>query len=140
MIKWLSRFFHYLERFFIARRSLSGLDEVGLMCFRDLVYEELKGKARDAVTVLIDKEREGEQIDRGLLKDVLDIFVGIGMGKMEYYENDFEDAMLKHTAAYYSRKASSWIVEDSCPDYMLKAEECLKKEKECLIISMLLVR
>ncbi|KAH0635387.1 hypothetical protein KY285_035081 [Solanum tuberosum] len=62
------------------------------MCFRDLVYEELKGKARDAVIVLIEQEREGEQIDRGLLKNVLDIFVGIGMGNMEYYENDFEDA------------------------------------------------
>lgn len=79
---------------------------------------------------------------------------------MEYYENDFEDALLKDTAAYYSRKASNWIVEDSCPDYMLKviivfplflwqvslacytmlrrsfcylklqAEECLKKEKD----------
>ncbi|CAH9098751.1 unnamed protein product [Cuscuta epithymum] len=52
------------------------------------------------------------------------------MGQMEYYETDFEEAMLKDTAAYYSRKASNWIVEDSCPDYMLKAEECLKKEKE----------
>ncbi|KAL0459634.1 UNVERIFIED_CONTAM: Cullin-1 [Sesamum latifolium] len=38
--------------------------------------------------------------------------------------------MLEDTAAYYSRKASDWIVEDSCPDYMLKAEECLKKEKD----------
>ncbi|KAL3351531.1 hypothetical protein AABB24_019887, partial [Solanum stoloniferum] len=78
----------------------------------------------------IDQEREGEQIDRALLKNVLGIFVEIGMGEMEFYENDFEDAMLKDTAAYYSRKASNWIVEDSCPDYMLKAEECLKKEKD----------
>ncbi|CAN4091488.1 unnamed protein product [Withania somnifera] len=130
MVRWLSRFFHYLDRYFIARRSLPALNEVGLMCFRDLVYQELNSKARDAVIVLIDQEREGEQIDRALLKNVLDIFVGIGMGEMEYYENDFEDAMLKDTAAYYSRKASSWIVEDSCPDYMLKAEECLKKEKD----------
>ncbi|KAG5587654.1 hypothetical protein H5410_048088 [Solanum commersonii] len=144
MVRWLSRFFHYLDRYFIARRSLPGLHEVGLMCFRDLIYQELNGKARDAVNVLasiissfcflflptIEQEREGEQIDRGLLKNVLDIFVGIGMGEMEYYENDFEDAMLKDSAAYYSRKASSWIVEDSCPDYMLKAEECLKKEKD----------
>jgi cullin 1 len=38
--------------------------------------------------------------------------------------------MLQDTAAYYSRKAASWIEEDSCPDYMLKAEECLKREKE----------
>ncbi|XP_047255342.1 cullin-like protein 3 [Capsicum annuum] len=52
------------------------------------------------------------------------------MGEMGYYENDFEDAMLKDTAAYYSWKAPSWIVEDSCPDYILKAKECLKKEKD----------
>ena len=68
----------------------------------------------------IDQEREGEQIDRALLKNVLDIFVEIGMGQMDYYENDFESAMLKDTAAYYSRKASNWILDDSCPDYMLK--------------------
>lgn len=49
---------------------------------------------------------------------------------MDHYENDFEAAMLKDTAAYYSRKASNWILEDSCPDYMLKAEECLKREKD----------
>ncbi|KAM3328331.1 hypothetical protein P3S68_033023 [Capsicum galapagoense] len=130
MVRWLSRFFRYLDRYFISRRSLPTLNEVGLTCFRDLVYKELNSKARDAVIVLIDQEREGEQIDRALLKNVLDIFVEIGMGEMGYYENDFEDAMLKDTAAYYSRKASSWSVEDSCPDYMLKAEECLKKEKD----------
>ncbi|KAL1372521.1 hypothetical protein HN51_002661 [Arachis hypogaea] len=52
------------------------------------------------------------------------------MGKMDHYENDFESAMLKDTSAYYSQKASNWILEDSCPDYMLKAEECLKREKD----------
>ncbi|XP_015087426.1 cullin-1-like [Solanum pennellii] len=130
MIRWLSRFFQYLERFFINAKSLPGLKEVGLMCFRDLVYEELKVKARDVVFVLIERERDGEKIDRSLLKSVVDIFVAIGMGNMECYMNDFEFAMLEDTAGYYSRKSSSWIVEDSCPDYMLKAEECLKKEKE----------
>ncbi|PKI41795.1 hypothetical protein CRG98_037795 [Punica granatum] len=122
MVRWLSRFFHYLDRYFIARRSLPPLSEVGLSCFRDLVYHELYGKVRDAVISLIDQEREGEQIDRALLKNVLDIFVEIGMGHMSFYENDFEAAMLKDTAAYYSRKASSWILEDSCPDYMLKVK------------------
>ncbi|GMP56809.1 hypothetical protein CsSME_00021144 [Camellia sinensis var. sinensis] len=130
MVRWLSRFFHYLDRYFIARRSLPALNEVGLTCFRDLVYVELNGKVRDAVISLIDQEREGEQIDRALLKNVLDIFVEIGMGQMDHYENDFEAAMLADTAAYYSRKASNWILEDSCPDYMLKAEECLKREKD----------
>ncbi|XP_050130264.1 cullin-1-like isoform X2 [Malus sylvestris] len=130
MVRWLSRFFHYLDRYFISRRSLPPLNEVGLTCFRDLVYQDLKAKVRDAVISLIDQEREGEQIDRALLKNVLDIFVEIGMGQMDHYENDFEEDMLKGTAAYYSRKASNWILEDSCPDYMLKAEECLKREKD----------
>ncbi|XP_057468036.1 cullin-1-like isoform X2 [Actinidia eriantha] len=139
MVRWLSRFFHYLDRYFIARRSLPALNEVGLTCFRVLVDQELNGKVRDYVKgcyniseflVQIDKEREGEQIDRALLKNVLYIFVEIGMGKMDYYENNFEAAMLKNTAAYYSRKASNWILEDSCPDYLLKAEECLKREKD----------
>ncbi|KAF7837843.1 cullin-1 [Senna tora] len=130
MVRWLSRFFHYLDRYFIARRSLPPLNVVGLTCFRELVYKELNGKVRDAVISLIDQEREGEQIDRALLKNVLDIFVEIGMGQMDCYENDFEAAMLKDTSAYYSRKASNWILEDSCPDYMLKAEECLKREKD----------
>ncbi|XP_078444946.1 cullin-1 [Wolffia australiana] len=130
MVRWLSRFFHYLDRYFIARRSLPPLNEVGLTCFRDLIYQEMKGKSRDAVISLIDREREGEQIDRALLKNVLDIFVEIGLGNMDCYESDFEAAMLDDTASYYSRKATNWIMEDSCPEYMLKAEECLKREKE----------
>ncbi|KAJ7542027.1 hypothetical protein O6H91_10G086500 [Diphasiastrum complanatum] len=130
MVRWLSRFFNYLDRYFIARRSLPALREVGLQCFRDLVYQEMKYNVKDAVITLIDREREGEQIDRALLKNVLGIFVEIGMGSMDAYENDFESYALQDTAAYYSRKASSWIEEDSCPDYMLKAEECLRREKE----------
>ncbi|URD74651.1 cullin 1 [Musa troglodytarum] len=130
MVRWLSRFFHYLDRYFIARRSLPPLNEVGLTCFRNLVYQEIKGKVKDAVISLIEQEREGEQIDRALLKNVLDIFVEIGLGNMDCYENDFEAYFLKDTAAYYSRKASIWILEDSCPDYMLKVEECLKREKD----------
>ena len=39
---------------------------------------------------------------------------------MECYDNDFEDFLLKDTTEYYSVKAQSWIVEDSCPDYMIK--------------------
>ncbi|KAK7850633.1 cullin-1 [Quercus suber] len=120
MVRWLSHFFNYLDRYFSARRKCLPLNEVGLTCFRDLVYQEFNGKVRDIVISLINKEREGEQIDRALERNVLDIFFTIGMGQMDWYENDFEAAMLKDTVAYYSQKASSWILEDSCPDYMLK--------------------
>ncbi|KAK4388459.1 Cullin-1 [Sesamum angolense] len=120
MVRWLSRFFHYLDRYFIARRSLPALKEVGLTCFRDLVYQEINGKVRDAVISLV----------CSVITFLYTILSSYSSIEMDYYENDFEAAMLKDTAAYYSRKASNWILDDSCPDYMLKAEECLKREKD----------
>ncbi|KAL6990114.1 Cullin-1 [Sarracenia purpurea var. burkii] len=114
-----------LEEFFFRSRNRGGrlLHSMKLDSLASVIWTHLKGKVRDAVITLIDQEREGEQIDRALLKNALDIFVEIGMGQMEDYEIDFESDMLKDSAAYYSRKASNWIVEDSCPDYMSKAEQ-----------------
>ncbi|GJY75448.1 retrovirus-related pol polyprotein from transposon TNT 1-94 [Tanacetum coccineum] len=45
------------------------------------VYEETKGRAKDAVISLINQEREGEQIDRALLNNVLGIYVKLGWDK-----------------------------------------------------------
>ncbi|XP_042392805.1 cullin-1-like [Zingiber officinale] len=130
MTKWLSHIFGYLSRFFIKQRSLPSLNEIALSCFRNQVYQVIKGKVKDAVISLIDQEREGEQIDRALLKNVIDIFVEIGSEKMDYYENDFEVEMLKDTKTYYSRKASNLIQVESCSNYMLKVEEFFKREKD----------
>ncbi|CAI0466803.1 unnamed protein product [Linum tenue] len=130
LVRWLSHIFHYLDPEFIPRRSLLPLREVGFICFRNLVYHAFYRDLRVWVLSLIDQEREGEEIDRALLKNVVDIFVEIGMGRMDCYDNDLEAAMLKATAVYYSRKASNWILEDSCPDYLFKVEECLKREKD----------
>lgn len=85
----------------------------------DDVYSEMKRKARDAILQLIELEREGEQIDRTLLKNILGIFIEVGMSQMTCYQQDFESQLLKTTAEYYKRKAAVWIEEDSCPDYMV---------------------
>ncbi len=52
------------------------------------------------------------------------------MGGMECYEQDFEEYLLADTSAYYKVKAAAWIEQDSCPDYMQKADDCLQKEEE----------
>uniref|UniRef100_A0A7S0WZR9 Cullin family profile domain-containing protein n=1 Tax=Chlamydomonas leiostraca TaxID=1034604 RepID=A0A7S0WZR9_9CHLO len=130
MVRWLSRFFNYLDRYYVLRHSLPPLKDVGLLCFRDLVYVDIKKKTKDALLRLIEREREGELVDRALIKNILGIFIEVGMGGMESYERDFEDHLLQDTGAFYKRKAATWIEQDSCPDYMLKAEECLKLEEE----------
>lgn len=34
MVRWLSRFFNYLDRYYIMRQSLTPLYQVGMICFR----------------------------------------------------------------------------------------------------------
>ncbi|KAI3848092.1 hypothetical protein MKX03_035761, partial [Papaver bracteatum] len=89
MVKWLSKFFCYLDQYFLAARCLPPVKDAGLRCFRKLLYEEINGRAKDAVISLITREREGEQIDQTLVKNVLHIFVEIGIENMECYLNEF---------------------------------------------------
>ncbi|KAI9114377.1 hypothetical protein K1719_014605 [Acacia pycnantha] len=123
MSRWLSGVFLYLERY-IKHYSLPLLNDVALACFRDLVFNKVSPKVTNAIISLIHKEREGEQIDSSLLKNAIDIYIEIGV-----YEEDFETYMLDDTSTYYRRKAASWIGVDSCPNYMIKAEESLKRER-----------
>ena len=67
-------FLQYLDRYYIADTAYS-LKDVGMMCFREEVYKTLAGAMKDATLTLIDKEREGEQIDRALVKSIVSIFV-----------------------------------------------------------------
>ncbi|KAI5328256.1 hypothetical protein L3X38_027653 [Prunus dulcis] len=130
MLRWMSRAFSYLDRYFLTLRSLLGLNEVALKCYRDLVYREVNADVRVAALRLFNKERKGGEIDRAQLKNVIDIFVEIGAGRMDAYEKDFEGYMLTDTRDYYSRIASRWILEDSYTSYMMKAEECLRRERD----------
>ncbi|CAH2071938.1 unnamed protein product [Thlaspi arvense] len=130
MVRWLSRFFYYLDRYFIARRSLPPLNEVGLTCFRDLVYSELHSKVKEAVIALVDKEREGEQIDRALLKNVLDIYVEIGMGQMERYESEECLKKERERVAHYLHSSSEPKLVEKVQHELLVvyANQLLEKE------------
>ena len=130
MLHWMDSRFSYLYRFFTVNSSLPSLGEVGFMCFRDLVFGGviMRVNVKNAVIALIDREREREQTNGTLLKDVVAIFVELDM---DFYTNDFEVAMLEHTGSYYSRKAVTWISEaDSYAAYLSTVEQCLIREKD----------
>ncbi|KAK4482720.1 hypothetical protein RD792_009887 [Penstemon davidsonii] len=93
------------------------------------VYGEMNDQIRDAIISLIDKEREGEQIDEEIVKKALDIYVEIEEGSKKYYEQDFEEAMMNASTTFYSKKALEWISNESYEDYMIKVEECIDLEK-----------
>ena len=74
MVRWFCRFFDYLDRYYVPRHGLTPLKEVGMICFRELVFlPELKENVRVAVVQLKDKERNGEQIDHALVQKILEM-------------------------------------------------------------------
>ncbi|XP_057871638.2 cullin-1 [Cryptomeria japonica] len=130
LVEWMSLFFDYVDRFYTSKRNIPSIGQTGLSTFVELVYNELRINVKNTVLILIESEREGELIERSLLKNVVGIFVEAGMGNMDCYVNDFEAPMLQESETYYSRKAALWITEYSCPAYLFKVEECLQLEKD----------
>ncbi|GAA0175618.1 ubiquitin-protein ligase [Lithospermum erythrorhizon] len=103
-------------------------DDIATELFLNLIYQQFVGQVREAVISMINLERNGQDINGGLVNSVLHFFVDIRDGKLDYYEKDIEKDILKDSVSYYTRKASKWILEDSYSEYLLKAEEFLKRE------------
>lgn len=86
----------------------------------------------------VDEDREGQIVDRTLVKNVLDVYIELGQDPatdsgLKLYSQDFQDAFQQGTIDYYSKKAQTWIVEDTCPEYMLKVtEELLEIPFHCV--------
>ncbi|GKA17596.1 RNA-directed DNA polymerase, eukaryota [Tanacetum coccineum] len=106
------------------------------------VYEETKGRAKDAVISLINQEREGEQIDRALLNNVLGIYVKLGWDKwstmketlkllcllillitmLEKHQIGLRKILVLITCSRYSWLKAFTVIAAAF------AEDCLKKE------------
>lgn len=128
MNKWLKKFFTYLDRYYVKHHSLPTLSEAGLRCFRTKVYDEMKVDTTTAILGLINEEREGKIIENDLVKSIVDLYESMGMGTLDAYNADLEEALLNSTREYYAKKRDFWI-NDSTPDYLIKAEEALSQER-----------
>jgi cullin 1 len=105
----------------------------------------------DTVQAIANQEREGEQVDRSLLKSVVELFLVMGIagtrnfkdlkdvqarakaeeaGASTTYEKDFEVPFLRNTTTYYNGKAVEWFTLDTASEYLLKCENALEADRE----------
>lgn len=129
MNKWLMKFFVYLDRFYVKHHSLPTLGQAGLRHFKLQVYEEMKLETTRAILALIDQERDGEIVDKTLIKSNVELYETIGLGNLDSYTEDLEEPLLASTRDYYAKKREEWIVSDSTPEYLIKAEKVFVDEK-----------
>jgi len=129
MNKWLKKFFTYLDRYYVKHHSLPTLPQAGLRHFKTHIYDEMKRDATASILTLIDEEREGMLIDKSLVKCIVELYDSMGMGNLEAYTADLEAPLLDSTRDYYAKKRQEWIVSDSTPSYLIKAERALNEER-----------
>lgn len=130
MVKWVTRTFSYIDRYYVKRNEEPPLEKAGYMCFKKEVFDAIVSDVRKAALNIVRRERDGEAVDRSLLKQVLAIFVEMGMGKLDVYTQEWETPFLEDTAEFYRRTSLKWAEEESFPDFMCKADASIVEEMD----------
>ncbi|KIJ64473.1 hypothetical protein HYDPIDRAFT_111799 [Hydnomerulius pinastri MD-312] len=143
---YINRLFTYLNRHWVKRERDEGRKGVYPVYTLALVQwksnfflhvQSKNGKLANAILRLIERQRNGETIDQGLVKKVVDSFVSLGLddadinkASLDVYREHLETPFLEATAKYYQQESEAFLAESSVSDYLKKAEERLREEED----------
>ncbi|KAJ3755967.1 Cullin [Lentinula raphanica] len=143
---YINRLFTYLNRHWVRRERDEGRKNVypvytlALVQWRTNLFvpiQQKHTKLAGAVLRLIEQQRNGETIDQGLVKKVVDSFVSLGLDEtdtnkacLDVYKEHFEGPFIAATEKFYIQESESFLAEHSISEYLKKAEERLKEEED----------
>ncbi|KAG9308801.1 Cullin-domain-containing protein [Chiua virens] len=144
---YINRVFMFLNRHWIKRERDEGRKGVYPVYILALVQWKLNfflqvqsknGKLAGAIVRLVERQRNGESIDQGLVKTVVDSFVSLGSvdegdinkASLDVYKEHLEAPFLEATEKYYQQESEAFLAERSVSDYLKKAEERLREEED----------
>lgn len=119
----------YMDRTFIPSTNKTPVHELGLNLWRDVVIHSSKTQIRlqDTLLELVHRERNGEVINRGLMRSIIKMLMDLGSS---VYQDDFEQHFLEVSANFYGLESQQYIESCDCGDYLKKAERRLNEEME----------
>ncbi|KAH9890030.1 Cullin-domain-containing protein [Cubamyces lactineus] len=143
---YINRLFTYLNRHWVKRERDEGRKGVypvytlALVQWKTNFFMHVQSKNQKlagAILRLIERQRNGETIDQGLVKKVVDSFVSLGLDESdinkvsyEVYRDHLEAPFLDATEKYYRQESEKFLAENSVADYLKKAEERLREEED----------
>jgi cullin 3 len=119
----------YMDRTYIPSVHKTPVHELGLNLWRDNIIHSSKIQTRlqNTLLELVHRERTGEVIDRGLMRNIVKMLMDLGSS---VYQEDFEKPFLEVSAEFYSGESQKFIECCDCGDYLKKAEKRLNEEIE----------
>ncbi|XP_042498068.1 cullin-3A-like [Macadamia integrifolia] len=119
----------YMDRNFIPSTHKTPVHELGLNLWRDNIIHSPKIQTRllNTLLELVQKERTGEVINRGLMRNIIKMLMDLGSS---VYQENFEKPFLEVSSNFYSVESQQFIECCDCGDYLKKAERRLNEEME----------
>ncbi len=117
----------YMDRTYVNNFNKTPVHELGLNLWRDNIVRSPKIKDRllDMLLDLVHRERTGEVINRGLMRNITKMLVDLGP---IVYQDDFERPFLDAASDFYRLESQQFIETSDCADYLRKAEKRLNEE------------
>lgn len=123
--------FLYLDRTYVLQNpTVHSIWDMGLDLFRSHIAmnSTVQKRTVEGLLLLIEKERNGDSVDRTLLKSLLRM-----LSDLQIYQDAFEDKFLTATKNLYQAEGQKKMQELEVPDYLLHVDKRLAEENERLL-------
>nr|CAG4641482.1 EOG090X01NX [Eurycercus lamellatus] len=123
--------FLYLDRKYVLQNAgIASLWDMGLDIFKVHIIGDALVQTRtvDGLLLLIDNERQGDTVDRSLLKNLLRMLSDLGI-----YHEAFETKFLASTERVYSAEGQRLMQEREVPEYLAHVDKRLNEENQRLL-------
>lgn len=131
-VKWLGKWFRYLDQHYVKQYSLETVSAKGESLFKLNVFVPIKISVFNAIVKEFEKERDGEWIDDYSLKVVIQMIIKFNehsLDEQDYFK-ELENQVIGDTVRYYSKEAKSFLSKYNWEEYLLKVDRIIEEEKE----------
>lgn len=123
--------FLYLDRTYVLQNpTIHSIWDMGLDLFRQHIVLNTLVQTRtvEGLLMLIEKERQGDTVDKSLLKSLLRM-----LSDLQIYQDAFERKFLEATERLYAAEGQRLMQEHDVPEYLAHVDKRLSEESERLI-------
>uniref|UniRef100_A0A8D0G9D2 Cullin-4A n=1 Tax=Sphenodon punctatus TaxID=8508 RepID=A0A8D0G9D2_SPHPU len=123
--------FLFLDRTYVLQNSmLPSIWDMGLELFRNHVISDklVQNKTIDGILLLIERERNGEAVDRSLLRSLLSM-----LSDLQVYKDSFEQKFFEETNCLYAAEGQRLMQEREVPEYLHHVNKRLEEEGDRVI-------
>ncbi|KAK2868506.1 hypothetical protein Q7C36_000377 [Tachysurus vachellii] len=122
----------YMDRVYVQQNKVENVYNLGLIIFLKQVVGHglFKNRLQQTLLDMIARERKGEVVDRGALRNTCQMLMVLGLEYRSVYQEVFETPFLEMSAEFYQMESQKFLAENSASVYIRKVEARLNEEIE----------